>query len=96
VTRIALAFLVGVIIGAVAVALAFALRPERSWQEQEARSTAGSLACNLAPGLTNRCLPISKFERTATYTWDVRIEQGNRSFCYRLRPPLPPARQPCA
>jgi hypothetical protein len=94
--RVVVAALVGVALGAGIASLVFLTRPHRIWQEQEARSEASGLACNLTPGLSLACEPIREFRSDGLHTWRLRIEgPGHHMYCYELQTFRPPLQQPC-
>lgn len=92
--RLVLAFAVGAAVGVAVTATVFLPRPRPSWQEQEARSTAHTLACDIAQvGLGARpCGEVLSFRRTAPNTYEARISATRRTYCFRLQAPLPPQR----
>jgi|SRR5471030_2503803 len=79
-------FAVGIAVGVAATAALFLLRHNASWQEQEARSQADTLACNIGQvGLGVRpCAELLSFRTTAPYTWEARIGTTERTYCFRL------------
>jgi hypothetical protein len=92
--RILTALLIGGLVGAAIVYLA--LRNHPSWQEQEARSEASALSCNMESGVGLHCVKIASFEKTSPGSWQVRLALNrNHSVCYLLRTERPPHQQPC-
>lgn len=94
VTRVVFAFVLGAAIGVAATAAFYLLHHQRSWEEQKARSEANQLACSLGDvGLGGKpCAKVVSFRKTATYTWEARMEAFHRTYCYRLRTYQPPQR----